>query len=123
MTKKTETLIETTENTFEIPSFEFSVDDMNLIMEKRGLNWVKLKVVEELNELATAIVQTMTKPDRIKPEEVTDELGDVILHLPLVLGLYNPQIVQKRMAKKKEQIMKQYRTVEENQVSSAPENV
>lgn len=59
-----------------------------------------LKTIEELNELATVLTQTITKPGKIPDKEVIEELGDVKLRLTYMDHIYGEENVDERVIEK-----------------------
>lgn len=73
--------------------------DLLKIAEYNGIDYNKLKLVEELNELSTAIIQSMTKGDD-NTENVVEEFGDVEYRLAVMKNYYNAEAIAKRAEKK-----------------------
>jgi Mg2+ and Co2+ transporter CorA len=44
-------------------------------------NYIYTKAAEELNELATILLQKSHKPQRVKDQEIIDEIGDVQIRI------------------------------------------
>lgn len=65
------------------------------IAKKHGLNRCALKAAEELNELATVLIQTITKKT-ITNEQITNEIGDVQYRLNLLKHYFNEEDIDKR---------------------------
>jgi NTP pyrophosphatase (non-canonical NTP hydrolase) len=59
-----------------------------------------LKLVEELNELATVILQNINKPMKEHTVEIQDEIADVKLWLSIVEKRYDKGYIDKRINKK-----------------------
>jgi len=61
---------------------------------------ITLKLVEELNELATVLLQNYNKPKKEHTIEIQDEIADVKLWLNMVEKRYDEEYIVKRMADK-----------------------
>jgi hypothetical protein len=64
-------------------------------------NKVLLKLVEELNELATILMQQHNKPDKNFTSDIIEEIGDVELQLERLKKYYDKKAIKKRIAWKK----------------------
>ena len=64
-------------------------------------NKVLLKLVEELNELATILMQQHNKPDKNFSSDIIEEIGDVELQLERLKKYYDKKAIKKRIAWKK----------------------
>jgi|TARA_E500000318_G_scaffold100336_1_gene102998 hypothetical protein len=64
-------------------------------------NRVLLKLVEELNELATILMQQHNKPDKNFASDIIEEIGDVELQLERLKKYYDNKAIKKRIAWKK----------------------
>lgn len=62
---------------------------------------VLLKLVEELNELATILMQQHNKPDKNFASDIVEEIGDVELQLERLKKYYDKKAIKKRIAWKK----------------------
>ena len=62
---------------------------------------VLLKLVEELNELATILMQQHNKPDKNFASDIIEEIGDVELQLERLKKYYDKKAIKKRIAWKK----------------------
>lgn len=54
-----------------------------------------LKLIEELNELSTALTQSLTKG--IDDKEIIEEIGDVKFRLKVIEARYNKEDIEKRI--------------------------
>lgn len=70
------------------------------ILNKNTDNYNNLKAIEELNELATILTQKLTKPLKVKNQDIIDEIGDVKIRLWYLENKYGKEKVQKRMINK-----------------------
>ena len=61
---------------------------------------VTLKLVEELNELATVLLQNYNKPMKEHTIEIQDEIADVKLWLNIVEKRYDKEYIDKRIESK-----------------------
>jgi NTP pyrophosphatase (non-canonical NTP hydrolase) len=55
-----------------------------------------LKCIEELNELATVLMQQFNKPHKDLSEDVVEELGDVYYRLDNIMDYYDGDLVSAR---------------------------
>ena len=56
-----------------------------------------LKLIEELNELATVLLQNYNKPKKVYTIEIQDEIADVKLWLNIVEKRYDKEYIDKRI--------------------------
>ena len=56
-----------------------------------------LKLIEELNELATVLLQNYNKPKKEYTIEIQDEIADVKLWLNIVEKRYDKEYIDKRI--------------------------
>jgi len=61
---------------------------------------ITLKLVEELNELATVLLQNYNKPMKEHTIEIQDEIADVKLWLNIVEKRYDKEYIDKRIESK-----------------------
>ena len=61
---------------------------------------ITLKLIEELNELATVLLQNYNKPKKEHTIEIQDEIADVKLWLNIVEKRYDKEYIAKRIAAK-----------------------
>jgi NTP pyrophosphatase (non-canonical NTP hydrolase) len=54
------------------------------------------KCIEELNELATALMQQFNKPHKVLASEITEEMGDVLYRIENLLDYYDRKAVLTR---------------------------
>lgn len=94
---------EKTKNIIKIINFNKIMIDHDLI-EKiinynnlSNANYNLLKSNEELQELALVLQQKVLKPNKVKDQEIIDEIGDVIIRLEILKKLYPIQEIQKRV--------------------------
>ena len=59
-----------------------------------------LKLIEELNELATVLLQNYNKPKKEHTIEIQDEIADVKLWLNIVEKRYDKEYIDKRIERK-----------------------
>ena len=59
-----------------------------------------LKLIEELNELATVLLQNYNKPNKEHTVEIQDEIADVKLWLNIVEKRYDKEYIDKRIEDK-----------------------
>jgi hypothetical protein len=59
-----------------------------------------LKLIEELNELATVLLQNFNKPKKEYTIEIQDEIADVKLWLNIVEKRYDKEYIDKRIEDK-----------------------
>tara|TARA_R110002073_G_C9161797_1_gene554590 strand:- start:31 stop:252 length:222 start_codon:yes stop_codon:yes gene_type:complete len=59
-----------------------------------------LKLIEELNELATVLLQNYNKPRKEYTIEIQDEIADVKLWLNIVEKRYDKEYIDKRIEDK-----------------------
>lgn len=55
------------------------------------------KAAEELNELATILLQYYNKPNKVKLKDITDEIGDVKIRLKILEKLFDSKEIQDRV--------------------------
>jgi len=60
-----------------------------------------LKLIEELNELATVLLQNYNKPKKEFTLEIQDEIADVKLWLNIVEKRYDEEYINNRIEEKK----------------------
>lgn len=63
------------------------------------------KAIEELQELSLVLTQYLNKPSRIKLIDITDEIGDVELRLPVLRKMFGSKAVDKRKKKKTKKLL------------------
>ena len=56
-----------------------------------------LQLIEELNELATVLLQNYNKPDKEHTVEIQDEIADVKLWLNIVEKRYDKEYIDNRI--------------------------
>ena len=61
-----------------------------------------LKCVEELNELATILMQQFNKPHKVYDDEIVNEIGDVLYRLKNMMDYYDRKAVLARKKYKEE---------------------
>jgi len=61
---------------------------------------ITLKLIEELNELATVLLQNYNKPKKEHTLEIQDEIADVKLWLNIVEKRYDKEYIDKRIENK-----------------------
>lgn len=61
-----------------------------------------LKCVEELNELATILLQQFNKPHKDFSSEITEEMGDVLYRLKNMMDYYDRDAILARKKYKEE---------------------
>ena len=61
---------------------------------------ITLKLIEELNELATVLLQNYNKPTKEHTKEIQDEIADVKLWLEIVERRYDKEYIDKRVKHK-----------------------
>ena len=67
---------------------------------KMTKNKTTLKLVEELNELATVLLQNYNKPKKEQTIEIQDEIADVKLWLNIVEKRYDKEYIDNRIKRK-----------------------
>lgn len=67
---------------------------------KMTKNKTTLKLVEELNELATVLLQNYNKPKKEHTIEIQDEIADVKLWLNIVEKRYDKEYIDNRIKRK-----------------------
>ena len=55
-----------------------------------------LKCIEELNELATVLIQQFNKPHKDLSEDIVEEIGDVYYRLENVMDYYDRDLILAR---------------------------
>lgn len=70
---------------------------INILTETNDYQYNILKTIEELNELATVLTQHLTKPNKVKPSEIYDEIGDVKIRLKILEKLFDKNEIDKRV--------------------------
>lgn len=84
---------------------------VEVIYQRNDDDYTILKAIEELNELATELTKSLTKPHRVDPKDITSEISDVMLRLELLKKLYNTQDISDSLKSKQD---KWRRWVKEN---------
>ena len=59
-----------------------------------------LKCIEELNELATVMMQQFNKPHKTYDEEIVEEMGDVLYRIENMMDYYDRDLVLARKSYK-----------------------
>lgn len=78
-----------------------------------GFEFDVLKLVEELGELSSALMQTLTKPMKENPEkDVIEEMGDVIHRMNVVAGYYDVNKIIDRAEEKLQKSIKNIKKYE-----------
>lgn len=74
-------------------------DDLLKIRNHNGETYNKLKLIEELNELSTALVQSLTKNDD-NSSDIVEEFGDVKYRMKIFELYLDKDEVKERVEKK-----------------------
>ncbi len=67
------------------------------LAETNSREYNLLKAAEELNELSLVLIQLVNKPNKVKEQEVIDEIGDVCIRIKVLKHLFNRQSISKRI--------------------------
>lgn len=72
------------------------------IAKNNGYEYDVLKAVEELNELATVLIQSLTKKKQDTSEHIHEEFGDVDFRLAILRNHFDPISIKERARVKME---------------------
>jgi hypothetical protein len=67
------------------------------LVDNNDYTYNLLKTAEELQELALVLTQMALKEDKVKNQEVIDEIGDVKIRLKVLGHLFSKKDVKKRI--------------------------
>lgn len=56
-----------------------------------------LKAIEECQELGLILTQYLTKPHKVTEDDITDEIGDVIIRLKILKEIFPKGKIKKRV--------------------------
>lgn len=59
-----------------------------------------LKTIEECNELALILTQSLTKPHKVTEDHIIEEIGDVKIRLKILSKLYSKYKIKDRVNSK-----------------------
>jgi len=70
---------------------------INSIIKNNNPDYQLIKVLEELSELQTALLQYITKKDKTTKQNVIDEIGDVEIRMEILKNIFGKIQVKKRI--------------------------
>lgn len=73
---------------------------IDILVERNGYEYNLGKAAEELSELTTVLLQKLLKPNKVKDQEIIDEIGDCIIRLEILQKIFNKELIDKRIAYK-----------------------
>jgi len=73
------------------------VEIINHLVETNEPKYNLLKASEELQELALVLTQLALKPNKVKEQEVIDEIGDVKIRMKILKKLFSKKKVKERI--------------------------
>lgn len=79
-------------------AFNFGV---KVLFAKKPLKKSLLKMAEELSELSTKILQHVNNPNKVKHEDLLEELVDVQMHLDIFELFYNDSVLNRNIVDNK----------------------
>jgi len=83
------------------------VDDlMNPNFTDFQKDYIKRKAVEECNELATALMQSINKHRAQNDQQIEDEIADTLMWITELSKYYNTDYINARVEKKKQTYFK-----------------
>jgi hypothetical protein len=74
------------------------------LVDNNDYTYNLLKTAEELQELALVLTQMALKEDKVKNQEVIDEIGDVKIRLKVLGHLFSKKDVKKRIKYKTDKL-------------------
>lgn len=72
-------------------------ETIQILADTNSYDYNITKAAEELNELATILLQYHNKPDNVKIKDITDEIGDVKIRLKILNKLFDSKEIQDRV--------------------------
>lgn len=79
---------------------EFNKEQLKIIdhlVKNNGVDYNLLKASEECQELGLVLVQKTLKPNKVRIQEIIDEIGDVAIRLEILKKIYSQEDIQKRV--------------------------
>lgn len=70
---------------------------IDYLFEKNGNQYNLLKAAEECSELATVLLQKALKPNKVKDQEILDEIGDTYIRLEVLKKMFSEQKINERI--------------------------
>jgi hypothetical protein len=70
---------------------------INHLIKNNGYQYNLLKASEECQELGLILTQLVLKPNKVTQQNVIDEIGDVIIRLEILKGLFPIGEIEKRI--------------------------
>jgi hypothetical protein len=70
---------------------------INHLVKTNDYKYNLLKASEELQELALVLTQLALKPNKVKSQEIIDEIGDVKIRMRVIENLFSRKRVAKRI--------------------------
>ena len=67
------------------------------LYEKNGEKYNMHKASEECQELGLVLNQFLLKPKKVDPQEIIDEIGDVIIRLEILKKMFPADKIQERI--------------------------
>lgn len=72
-------------------------ETIQILADTNSYGYNITKAAEELNELATILLQYHNKPNKVKIKDITDEIGDVKIRLKILNKLFDSKEIQDRV--------------------------
>lgn len=82
---------------------EEQVEVIKLLLSKNSIEFNHTKAIEELNELATVLMQKINKmggPGEPSNDSVTEEIGHVLIRITILTQMYGGEHVEESIDKK-----------------------
>src|ERR1035441_4167355 len=73
---------------------------IEIVYKKNKPQYNLLKAAEECSELATVLLQSALKPQKVNAQEVIDEIGDVKIRIKILEHIFGKDNVKKRISYK-----------------------
>lgn len=70
------------------------------LYKKNGDSYNLHKASEELQELSLVLTQRLTKPTKVKDQDIIDEIGDVKIRLAILEKMFDKDLIQERITRK-----------------------
>lgn len=76
---------------------ENNEDILNYLYENNGMEYNLHKASEECQELGLVLNQYLLKPTKVEPQEIIDEIGDVIIRLEILKKMFPKVRIDERI--------------------------
>ncbi len=85
-----------------MPYAKLSSKKLQKIQKNNGFKYNALKAIEELNELATVLAQSLTKSNKDTRKHTQEEIGDVYFRLGVLCNYYDVEQIHQRACLKQD---------------------